>query len=124
MVRAFRKFNRVYRPKEQPVLTNLPTTSTSNFSKGVRQIKDEYFDKAIKNFTSFVDAHPDDCNGIFNLALMQEANDYYKEAIENYKEYLNLCPNATDKPLVEKQITFLERRISSISSFPKRNSQK
>ncbi len=119
LVRAFRKFNRVYQPKESPALSGLPTPSVSNFMKGVTQIKEEYFDEALSVYTAFAKQHSDDCHGAYNLALMQEANDFYKEAIKNYRKYLTLCPNPSDRDFVETQIAFLEEEFREFVLFQK-----
>jgi tetratricopeptide (TPR) repeat protein len=117
LTRAFRKFNRTYQPKRYPKLNNLPSSSTKKFSDGVRKIREEYFDDALEYYTQFVKDHPDDCHGIYNLAISQEANDYLKEAIDNYQEYLSLCPSAFDRAFVEKQIKFLEEEFRDFVIF-------
>ena len=98
--RAFRKFNRTYIPKENPALKNLSSSANSNFNKGVSQIKSEEFKSALKAWEDFAKRNKQDCHGVFNLALMQEANDFYGLAIENYNNYLTLCPNPSDKESV------------------------
>lgn len=117
--RAFKKFNRTYIPKPSPALSNLPSASTIKFDDGVNQINTETFASALKTCEEFTKLHPDDCNGAYNLALMQEANDFYKNAISNYQKYLSLCPNAPDKDFVEKQIAFLEDEFRQFLLFQK-----
>lgn len=119
LVRAFRKFNRIYLPKESPALAGLPAPSVSNFTKGVTQIKEECFDEALGVYTAFAKQHSADCHGAYNLALVQEANDFYKEAINNYQKYLSLCPNPPDQGFVEKQIAFLEEEFREFVLFQK-----
>lgn len=119
LTRAFRKFNRTYRPKRYPKLSPLPSASTQAFSEGVKEIREEYFDEALAHYTQFVKDHPDDCHGVYNLAISQEANDYLKEAIDNYKKYLSLCSSATDRAFVEKQIKFLEEEFQDFVVFQK-----
>lgn len=117
LVRAFRKFNRVYQPKGNPALGGLPATSVSGFRSGVIEIIAEDFKKALAVNKTFVDNHPNDCHGRYNLALTQEANDYYQEAIKNYRQYLHLCPDPVDREFVEKQITFLEEEFQDFLLF-------
>lgn len=119
LTRAFRKFNRTYRPKRYPKLSPLPSASTQAFSEGVKEIREEYFDEALAHYTQFVKDHPDDCHGVYNLAISQEANDYLKEAIDNYKKYLSLCSSATDRAFIEKQIKFLEEEFQDFVVFQK-----
>lgn len=119
LVRAFRKFNRVYRPKEQPALSGLPSSSVDDFQAGVSDIKAEDFKEALTINETFIAQHPKDCHGVYNLALSQEANDFYKDAIDNYRLYLSLCPDPTDKAFVEKQITFLEEEFKDFLLFQK-----
>jgi len=117
--RAFRKFNRTYIPKENPALKNLSSSANGDFNKGVSQIKSEEYKPALKAWEDFTKRNNRDCHGIYNLALMQEANDFYSSAIENYKKYLNLCPNPSDKTFVEKQIQFLEEEFKQFLLFQK-----
>lgn len=117
--RAFKKFNRTYIPKSGPSLSNLPSTSVSKFDDGVNQINSESFAPGLKTFDEFAKQHPDDCNGAYNLALMQEANDFFKNAIANYQKYLTLCPNTSDKEFVEQQIGFLEDEFRQFLLFQK-----
>jgi len=117
--RAFRKFNRTYIPKENPALKNLSSSANSNFNKGVSQIKSEEFKSALKAWEGFAKRNKQDCHGVYNLALMQEANDFYSLAIESYKKYLTLCPNPSDKEFVEKQIQFLEEEFKQFLLFQK-----
>ena len=117
--RAFRKFNRTYLPKPNPAINNLPSSSNSQFDKGVSQINSESFTSALETCEAFVKLHVNDCHGAYNLALMQEANDFYKKAIANYQKYLSLCLNAPDKALVEKQIIFLEEEFKQFLLFQK-----
>lgn len=117
LARAFRKFNRVYQPKAYPALSDLPTKSTTLFSDGVEEIKEEYYEKALEQYTLFVQDHPGDCHGVYNLAIAQEANDYLKEAIDSYRKYLSLCPSVNDRTFVEKQIKFLEEEFREFVQF-------
>ena len=117
--RAFRKFNRTYIPKEQPQLNNLPSSSNNSFSKTVQSIHGESFSKALKESEAFVQLHPNDCHGIYNLALMQEANDFYQVAIKNYRQCLSMCPSEGDKEFVEQQIKFLEEEFKQFLLFQK-----
>ena len=117
--RAFRKFNRTYLPKPNPSLNGLPAPSLGKFDEGVNQITSESFPAALKTCGEFAALHPDDCHGAYNLALMQEANDFYKQAIANYKKYLSLCPNASDRDFVERQIVFLEEEFKQFVLFQK-----
>lgn len=119
LVRAFRKFNRVFQPKENPALAGLPEASVADFRTGVSDIKAEDFKKALAGNEVFVKNHPKDCHGVYNLALAQEASDYYKDAIDNYRLYLNLCPDPNDKAFVENQITFLEEEFRDFLLFQK-----
>lgn len=119
LVRAFRKFNRVYQPKPNPALSGHPSQSVQDFSKGVAKIKEEYYKDALAVYESFIKAHPDDCHGYYNLALAQEANDFFKEAIKNYQKYLSICPDAFDRAFVEKQISFLEDEFREFVLFQK-----
>lgn len=117
--RAFKKFNRIYVPKENPALNNLSPNSLNQFKKGVSEINSESFESALKVYEEFIKAHQDDCHGYYNLALMQEANDYYTEAIISYQQYLSICNNPSDKEFVEKQVRFLEKEFEEFKLFQK-----
>lgn len=119
LMRAFRKFNRLYIPKPRPALLQLPVASTSKFHQGLSYIKKEDFNKALKAYETFVQTHETDFHGVYNLALMQEANDLYLLAISNYQKYLQLCPNANDRQLVEKQMLILEEDFKQFALFQK-----
>jgi tetratricopeptide (TPR) repeat protein len=117
--RAFWKFNRVFIPKENPALDDLPEASNNRFRIGVEEIKAESFEQALSTYNEFVQQHAGDCHGVYNLALMQEATDQYKPAIDNYRLYLSLCPNANDRAFVERQIQFLEAEYKHFLEFQK-----
>jgi tetratricopeptide (TPR) repeat protein len=117
--RAFWKFNRVFIPKKFPALSNLPEASNTSFKLGVEEIKRDDFEKALGTYEKFVQQHADDCHGVYNLALMQEATDQYKPAIDNYRTYLSLCPSASDRAFVERQIKFLEAEYQHFLDFQK-----
>lgn len=106
--KAFKKFNRTYIPKSDPALNNLPQTAKGQFKQSVTEIKAESFLTALATCEFFVKSHPKDCHGVYNLALMQEANDLFREAAQSYETYLSLCPTANDKNYVNKQIKRLE----------------
>lgn len=119
LTRAFRKFNRIYQPKEQPALLNLPPSTVASFRAGVQEIKREEFADALPIYEAFAQENPTDCHGAYNLALTAEANDYFKLAMENYRRYLSLCPQASDQAFVQQQITFLEEEYSDFVAFQK-----
>ena len=119
LTRAFRKFSRTYRPKEYPSLSGISEESINKFRKGVFEIKAESFKNALKANIAFANTHPNDPNGIYNLALAQEANDYYWDAIKSYRQYLVLHPNADDKIFVTQQLIRLEEEFKDFVVFQK-----
>ncbi|MEO0727154.1 MAG: DUF5995 family protein [Bacteroidota bacterium] len=117
LTRAFRKFNRVYRPKPYPLESNLSTEDASTFQSGVSHIRQEDFSKAVESNEAYVKAHPDDCHGVFNLALAYEATDLFREAITQYESYLRLCPNPEDEAFVRQQLAFLAEEYQDFLAF-------
>jgi len=117
--KALKKFNRTYIPKPDPALSNLPPTATGQFKQGVTEIRAESFLTALATCEHFVKSHPKDCYGVYNLALMQEANDLFRDAAQSYKTYLSLCPAANDKDYIEKQIKRLEEEHRQYILFQK-----
>lgn len=117
LTRAFRKFNRVYRPKEAPYLSNLPSEASATFQSAVANIKSEDFVGAQSTCEAFVKRHPTDCHGVYNLALTYEANELYQPAISTYQQYLSLCPGATDTASVQQQIALLEEEFRDFVDF-------
>ncbi len=117
LTRAFRKFNRVYRPKPFPLDNQLTDDDRRKFDQGVEHIQSEKFVSATEVCEAYVKAHPNDCHGLFNLALSYEANDLYREAITQYHAYLSLCPDATDAAHVRQQILFLEEEYRDFLAF-------
>jgi len=117
--KALKKFNRTYIPKLDPALSNLPPTATGQFKQGVTEIMAESFFTAFATCELFVKSHPKDCHGVYNLALMQEANDVFLDAVKSYENYLSLCPTANDKDYVEKQIKRLEEEHRQFILFQK-----
>jgi len=117
--KALKKFNRTYTPKPDPALNNLPPTAAGQFKQGVTEIMAESFFIALATCEFFVQSHPKDCHGVYNLALMQEANDMFLDAVKNYETYLSLCPTANDKDYVEKQIKRLEEEQRQFILFQK-----
>lgn len=117
--KALKKFNRTYIPKPDPALDNLPATATGQFKQGITEIMAESFFTALATCELFVQSHPKDCHGVYNLALMQEANDLFLDAVKSYETYLSLCPTASDKEYVEKQIKRLEEEQRQFILFQK-----
>lgn len=117
LTRAFRKFNRVYRPKMNPATNTLSRDNRADFQQGVNVILDERFPTALQDWETLAKSNPDDCHVVYNLALAQEANDLYREAIENYQQYLNLCPSPDDEAFVLAQIAFLEEEFRQFVAF-------
>jgi tetratricopeptide (TPR) repeat protein len=120
LTKAFQKFNRVFIPKEVPSIDTLSVTAKTLFNKGLGLINDEEFDKALESYKQFAKGNSKDCNGFYNLALMFEANEYFKSAIKNYENYLQLCPNTTDKDYVKKQIEALRIEYDKYVEYNKK----
>jgi len=117
LTRAFQRFNRVYAPKPAPALSDIPTVSEAVFDRGVASIYEGDFPEGLEQCSSYVELHAEDCHGVFNLALMLEANEYYKLAIAKYEKYLQLCPGASDQAWVRRQIETLEKDYQAYLEF-------
>lgn len=117
LTRAFRKFNRIYRPKKNPYLSNLSLEAISSFQSAVAKIRSEDFEQAQISCKYFVEQNPRDCHGVYNLALTFEANDLYRKAIKTYQQYLSLCPEPDDAAFVKQQIVFLEEEFKDFIAF-------
>lgn len=81
------------------------------------------YDAAIQEFKAAFDIKPSGAV-LFNIAKSFERMSRYEEAIDYYQQYLDLDPNATDRPDVEEQIRRLKKSIRerfqelSVSSEP------
>ncbi|MFO0727053.1 MAG: PEGA domain-containing protein [Myxococcota bacterium] len=81
------------------------------------------YDAAIQEFKAAFDIKPS-AAVLFNIAKSFERMSRYEEAIDYYQQYLDLDPNATDRPDVEEQIRRLKKSIRerfqelSVSSDP------
>jgi len=117
LIQAFRKFNRVYRPKATPALAIMPGDDKRSFDQGLTYIRLEDYEEALDRYSQFTSSQATDCNGHYNFALMQEANDFYPGAIESYRKYLALCPEATDSREVNHQIAALEEEFNNFVHF-------
>lgn len=117
LTRAFQKFNKIFVPKPAPALVDVPATSRDVFDRGVSTIYAEEYETALERCKTYVQQHPEDCHGIYNFALMQEANEYYKSAIASFEKYLQLCPGADDGIHVRKQIADLKQDYEAFLIF-------
>ncbi len=117
LTRAFQKFNRIYVPKSAPALENIPNKSLDIFDEGINSIYTEIYPDALEKYKEYVGLHQLDCHGVYNLALMYEANEYYKSAMNSYESYLQLCPQANDALEVRKQIELLEQDYQAYLKF-------
>jgi len=117
LTRAFQKFNRIYVPKSAPALENIPNESQDIFAEGINSIYTEIYPDALEKYKEYVELHQLDCHGVYNLALMYEANEYYKSAMNSYASYLQLCPQANDELEVRKQIELLEQDYEAYLKF-------
>lgn len=117
LTRAFQKFSRVYIPKPTPSKSSLPGEIADVFQKGLSFISNEAYADALVKYQEYNVQQADDCNGVYNLALMKEANELYKSAASHYEKYLTLCPDATDKDFVLKQIENLKKDYASYLDF-------
>lgn len=108
LTRAFKKFYRVYVPKESPALKNHSSQTQEMFKNGVSEIKLENYEPALSTFKNINTNIENDFNAVYNLALMYEANNYHENAVEMYEKYLLLNPNAIDKQWVLKQIEYIK----------------
>ena len=117
LTRAFEKFSKIYVPKSNPTLSNLSSSSRLLFENSFQMIKAEEYTRALSVLEEYTSLHQKDCNGVFNLALMLEANELYNSAIQAYSSYLNLCPNSLDKEFVLNQIDLLEEDYRSFLKY-------
>ncbi len=117
LTRAFQKFNKIFVPKPAPALVDVPAASRDVFDRGVSTIYAEEYETALERCKTYVQQHPEDCHGIYNFALMQEANEYYKSAIASFEKYLQLCPGADDGIHVRKQIADLKQDYEAFLIF-------
>jgi len=119
LTEAFYKFNRVYIPKANPSITTASEKDQTLFTDGLIFINDEEYDKALENYRAYIKTNDKDYNGIYNFALMSEANERYKAAIKNYELYLQLFPNATDKPFVLETLQKLRETAKRYATYNK-----
>jgi len=117
LTKAFQKFNRIFIPKPKPELSEIPVSSREVFDRGVSTITAEDYPTALDSYKTYVQQHPEDCHGVYNLALMLEANEYYKAAIAHYEKYIQLCPGAEDESYVRKQIDILRQDYEAYLIF-------
>lgn len=117
LTRAFQKFNRLYVPKPEPALPDVPADALAAFNRGLSGIYNEQFLDALTACRDFTRLQQEDCNGVYNLALMLEANERYKSAVESYERYLLLCPDAGDQAFVQKLIGDLKLDYTAFLEF-------
>lgn len=95
--RAFEKTIRIYLPKTRQSVN-------ADFERGVRAIIDEDFASALRIWTIYVRAYPNDALGLYNLALTCEALQMYRSAAEKYQEYLSKDLSTPDRRAIEAKI--------------------
>jgi Mg-chelatase subunit ChlD/pimeloyl-ACP methyl ester carboxylesterase len=95
--RAFEKAIRVYLPKTV-------AAPNGDFGRGTEAILNRDFSAALRIFTNYVQANPEDALGYYNLAVACEASELYKRAAENYRKYLSLAPEAADAGEIRARI--------------------
>lgn len=98
--KAFYKLTKIYQPKD----LSIKGKNNSSFNHGIDHIKNELFEDGLVSFEKYVKTNPNDYNGIYNLALMQEANGYFGQSIDNYQKYIDLNPDAPDKEFIHEYI--------------------
>lgn len=116
---AFYIFNRVYIPKLAPAVKPADESDKALFEEGITLIDNEAYDKALENYQQYSKGNPGDFNGIYNLALMNEANELYKAAVKNYEAYLQLNSTAPDKIFVTDILQKLRERVQRYFAYHK-----
>lgn len=116
---AFYIFNRVYIPKLTPASTALSDADKALFAEGIALIEDDAHEKALQKYQQYSKYNPGDFNGIYNLALMSEANERYKAAVKNYETYLQLNSAAQDKTYVTDILQKLRERVKRYAAYHK-----
>ena len=119
LTNAFQKFSRVYIPKPNPAIQIASENDKTLFADGLTFINDEVYEKALDNYRQYAKTNPTDFNGVYNFALMGEANERYKSAIKNYELYLQLNPNATDKVYVNEMLKNLREIAKRYAEYNK-----
>ncbi|WP_298139670.1 VWA domain-containing protein [Flavobacterium sp.] len=117
---AFQKFNRIFIPKPSPSITTVIDSDNAIFQQGISLIYDEEYDEALNNYSKYYKNNATDFNGVYNLAIMSEANDLYKAAIKYYEMYLQLNPKANDKVAVQQTIANLKITANAYAEYNKK----
>lgn len=120
LTNAFQKFNRIFIPKPTPAITSVSDSDNIVFQRGISLIYDEEYDEALKNYSKYYKNNATDYNGVYNLALMSEANDLYKSAMKYYEAYLQLNPKAKDKAAVQQTIESLKITAKTYAEYNKK----
>lgn len=109
LTRAFQRFFKVYNPKKSAALDNLEKEDEQKFIDGLSKIAEEDYSSANSLFEELYKLYENDAHIVFNLALMNEANDFHDQAIALFEKYLSLKPKAKDREWVLKQIELLKK---------------
>lgn len=109
LTRAFQKINRIYNPIVFPQTKNLTPKANSRFYSGIDYIGNEQYDSAMVAYKKYVTEFPKDSSGLYNMAIMCEANERYKAAGKYYNLYLKQAPNAPNRAAIQERILTLEK---------------
>ena len=111
--KAFYQLTKTYVPKK----VSSSNKNNSGFEHGINQIKNELFEDALISFEKYVQSNPDDYNGLYNLALMQEANGFFGQSIDNFQKFIELNPNVPDKEYIHEYIARMVKTFDEQKAY-------
>lgn len=117
--RSFQRINRVYSPINDPQTIELDSAFADLFFIGTVFASVGQYDTALVHYKKFIQSYPADSSGLYNYALMCEANERYKSAVRYYEMYLQLAPNDPNRAFLLERIATLRKDYEIFLTYNK-----
>ncbi len=120
LTRSFQKINRIYTPIATPQTKTVDGNSMVIFDAGyVYVTSTQQYDTALALYKKFTTTYPSDSSGLYNYALMCEANERYKSAVKYYELYLQSAPNDPSRQFLLDRIATLRKDYEIFLTYNK-----
>lgn len=119
LTRSLQKINRIYASKTTAQSNLNDINSLELFNSGVYFINTQQYDTALIIFKKFVASNPSDSAGLYNYALMCEANERYKSAAKYYEQYLQVAVADENKASIQERIETMRKDYDIYVSYVK-----
>lgn len=121
LTRSLQKINRIYSPVVQPQNQTLEVKWIDLFQKANDFVSStQQYDSALFLYEQYVNAYSSDSSGIYNLALMYEANERYKSSSMYYELYLKNAPGDTNRQYLLEKIETLHKDYQLYLDYSKK----